>query len=104
MAPDTIPVTTAAPATVPLAEQAAELALGDAPPSSPEDFARLESGQSLETVRAILGSEGVVVRESTVGIHHDQLIRWPAQGELFATVRGQFRDGRLLAATTSGNR
>lgn len=104
LAPDTIPAPAAAPTTVPLAEQAAELALGDAPLSSPEDFARLEPGQSLETVRRILGSEGVVVRESTIGIHHDQLLRWPAQGAVFATVRGQFRDGRLLAVTTSGDR
>lgn len=104
LAPDTIPVPAPEPTIVPLAEYVTELASDDSPPSAPEDFARLETGQSLAEVRAILGSEGVLEEESTVGAHHNQLVRWPAQGEGFATVRVQFRDGRLLAATTSGDR
>lgn len=104
LVPATIPGPVSSTTTAPLAQQAAELANVDIPKVSGVAFATIETGMSIADVRKICGSKGQTVASTKVGRHRNDLVKWPATGGLFVTVTVQFRDGRVLAATTTGTR
>lgn len=104
LVPATIPIPPSSTTTAPLAQQAAELADVDIPQVSARAFAAIETGMTIAEVRKICGSKGQTVASTDVGRHRNDLVKWPATGGLFVSVTVQFRDGRVLAATTTGAR
>ena len=104
LVPATIPGPASSTTTAPLAQQAAELAKVDIPKVSARAYRAIETGMTIANVRKICGSKGQTVASTHVGRHRNDLVKWPAAGGLFVTVTVQFRDGRVLAATTTGAR
>lgn len=104
LVPVTIPTSTPSTTTTPLVDQLTELAKLNLPTVSADTFRKVKPGMTLTEVRDLLGSSGSPFELSQIGPHRDELIRWPAKGQSFAAITIQFRDWRVLAATTSGDR
>ena len=99
--PVTVPSSAPATSTIPLDEAAAALAAQKAAKVGSAQYRRVHPGMTPTEVRKIFGSVGEILSKATVGRHEDVLIRWPAEGNTFAGIMVQFRDGRSLAKVRS---
>ncbi len=101
LVPVTVP--TSAPATTTIALDVAATRLADqkAAKVGSAQYRRVHPGMTPTEIRKIFGSVGQTLSKMKVGRHEDVLIRWPSEGNIFAGIIVQFRDGRSLAKVRS---
>jgi hypothetical protein len=104
LAPPTIP-TTGGTTTTTGVDPSIEVLFGESVPTvPPERFGAVRSGSALGEVQRLLGSDGIVIWESAIGRHADQLRAWRVSGPEVAAIYVQFRDQRVVSATMTGGR
>lgn len=104
MVPATIPISASSTTTTPPAQAPVVVTNAGVPKVSAMAFGRIETGMTIAAVRKICGSKGQTVTSTDVGRDRNDLVTWPAIGGVTAAITVQFRNGRVLAATTTGAR
>lgn len=104
LVPPTIPISAPSTTTEPLAQPPGVVSNAGTPKVSAQAFDRIETGMKIAAVRKICGAKGQTLSSTQVGRDRIDLVTWPASGGAAASITVQFRNGRVLAATTTGTR